>query len=310
MLVTILLDDLFLLEFSKTISVKSFLRGIFQCVIFFLMIRPPPRSTRETTLFPYTTLFRSLEVVNPPAAPRLLTLPAERRELLEALGLDRIEPLPFTPELARLAPEEFVRRVLRAQFGMRELVLGYDHGFGRGRTGDVALLRQLAREDGFSVDVVEAVRDDGQPISSSLIRTAVAHGDLAAAERWLGRRYGATGVVERGAGRGRTIGVPTLNLAPPDPRKLLPPDGVYAVRVNWRGASYGGMMNQGPRPTFGITARALEIHLFDFAGELYGETVTVEWVRRLRDVQTFPSREALVAQIGRDAVAARQVLTP
>ena len=251
-----------------------------------------------------------LEVVNPPAAPRLLTLPAERRELLEALGLDRIELLPFTPELARLAPEEFVRRVLRAQFGMRELVLGYDHGFGRGRTGDVALLRQLAREDGFSVDVVEAVRDDGQPISSSLIRTAVAHGDLAAAERWLGRRYGATGVEERGAGRGRTIGVPTLNLAPPDPRKLLPPDGVYAVRVNWRGASYGGMMNQGPRPTFGITARALEIHLFDFAGELYGETVTVEWVRRLRDVQTFPSREALVAQIGRDAVAARQVLTP
>ena len=251
-----------------------------------------------------------LEVVNPPAAPRLLTLPAERRELLEALGLDRIELLPFTPELARLAPEEFVRRVLRAQFGMRELVLGYDHGFGRGRTGDVALLRQLAREDGFSVDVVEAVRDDGQPISSSLIRAAVAHGDLAAAERWLGRRYGATGVVERGAGRGRTIGVPTLNLAPPDPRKLLPPDGVYAVRVNWRGASYGGMMNQGPRPTFGITARALEIHLFDFAGELYGETVTVEWVRRLRDVQTFPSREALVAQIGRDAVAARQVLTP
>jgi len=248
--------------------------------------------------------------VNPPAAPRLLTLPAERRELLEALGLDRIELLPFTPELARLAPEEFVRRVLRAQFGVRELVLGYDHGFGRGRTGDVALLRQLAREDGFSVDVVEAVRDDGQPISSSLIRTAVAHGDLAAAERWLGRRYGATGVVERGAGRGRTIGVPTLNLAPPDPRKLLPPDGVYAVRVNWRGASYGGMMNQGPRPTFGITARALEIHLFDFAGELYGETVTVEWVRRLRDVQTFPSREALVAQIGRDAVAARQVLTP
>jgi len=251
-----------------------------------------------------------LEVVNPPAAPRLLTLPVEKRQLLEALGLDRIELVRFTPELARLAPEEFVRRVLRAQYGMRELVLGYDHGFGRGRTGDVALLRQLASEDGFSVDVVEAVRDDGQPISSSLIRTAVAHGDLAAAERWLGRRYGATGVVERGAGRGRTIGVPTINLAPPDPRKLLPPDGVYAVRVNWRGASYGGMMNQGPRPTFGIAARGLEIHLFDFAGELYGEPVTVEWVRRLRDVQTFPSREALVAQIERDAVAARQVLKP
>ena len=256
-----------------------------------------------------------LEIVNPPAAPRLLTLPDEKRALLAQLGLDRIELLPFTAELARLAPEEFVRQVLRAQYGMRELVLGYDHGFGRGRTGDVELVRRLAREDGFAVDVVDAVRDDGQPISSSLIRTAVAHGDLAAAERWLGRRYGATGVVERGAGRGRTIGIPTINLAPPDPRKLLPPDGVYAVwvevgkRETGNGKRYGGMMNQGPRPTFGVTARALEVHLFDFAGELYGEAVTVEWVRRLRDVRTFPSREALVDQLGRDAVAARQALT-
>ena len=257
-----------------------------------------------------------LEIVNPPAAPRLLTLPDEKRALLAQLGLDRIELLPFTAELARLAPEEFVRQVLRAQYGMRELVLGYDHGFGRGRTGDVELVQRLAREDGFAVDVVDAVRDDGQPISSSLIRTAVAHGDLAAAQRWLGRRYGATGVVERGAGRGRTIGIPTINLAPPDPRKLLPPDGVYAVWVELpgkgeggRGRRHGGMMNQGPRPTFGVTARALEVHLFDFAGELYGETVTVEWVRRLRDVRTFPSREALVEQLGRDAVAARQGLT-
>jgi len=256
-----------------------------------------------------------LEVVNPAAAPRLLTLPDEKRELVTALGLDRVELLSFTPALARLAPEQFVRDVLRAQYRMQELVLGYDHGFGRGRTGDVDLVRRLAEDDGFAVDVVDAVRDDGQPISSSLIRTAVAHGDLAAAERWLGRRYGATGVVERGAGRGRTIGIPTINLAPPDPRKLLPPDGVYAVWVGLpgkgeggRGVRYGGMMNQGPRPTFGIAARALEIHLFDFAGELYGETVTVEWVRRLRDVQTFPSREALVEQLGRDAVAARAIL--
>jgi len=256
-----------------------------------------------------------LEVVNPPAAPRLLTLPDEKRALLAELGLDRSELWPFTAELARLAPEEVGRQVLRAQYGMRELVLGYDHGFGRGRTGDVELVQRLAREDGFAVDVVDAVRDDGQPISSSLIRTAVAHGDLAAAERWLGRRYGATGVVERGAGRGRTIGIPTINLAPLDPRKLLPPDGVYAVWVELpgkgeggRGRRYGGMMNQGPRPTFGIAARALEIHLFDFAGELYGEAVNVEWVRRLRDVQTFPSRDALVDQLGRDAVAARQAL--
>ena len=256
-----------------------------------------------------------LEVVNPPAAPRLLTLPEEKRDILTGLGLDRVEMLPFTPELAGLAPEDFVRQVLRGRFGMQELVLGYDHGFGRGRAGDVALVRRLAQEDGFAVDVVDPVRDDGRPISSSLIRTAVAHGDLAAAERWLGRRYALTGVVERGAGRGRTIGIPTINLAPPDPRKLLPPDGVYAVwvevgeRETGSRKRYGGMMNQGPRPTFGVTARALEIHLFDFAGELYGEPVKVEWVRRLRDVQPFPSREALIEQLERDAAAARQILS-
>ena len=249
-----------------------------------------------------------LEVVTPSAAPRLLTLPDEKRALVAALGIDRIEFLAFTPELARLAPEDFVRTVLRARYGMQELVLGYDHGFGRGRSGDVALVRRLAAEEGFGVAVVDAVKDDGQPISSSLIRTAVAHGDLAAAGRWLGRRYSLRAPVERGAGRGRTIGIPTINLTPPD-RKLLPPDGVYAVWVTVAGRRYGGMMNQGARPTFGVHARGLEIHLFDFAGELYGETVVVEWVRRLRDVQTFPSRQALVDQIERDALAARAILT-
>jgi riboflavin kinase/FMN adenylyltransferase len=247
--------------------------------------------------------------VNPAAVPKLLTLPDEKREVLVHAGLDRVELLPFTPQLARLGPEEFVRDVLRAQYRMRELVLGYDHGFGRGRSGDVEVVRRLAASERFGVEVVDAVRDDGQPISSTLIRAAVAHGDLAAAERWLGRLYSLRGVVERGAGRGRTIGVPTINLAPPDPRKLLPPDGVYAVRVEWRGERLGGMMNQGPRPTFGIAARALEIHVFDFAGEVYGESVRVEWVRRLRDVQAFPSREALIEQLERDREAARRILT-
>src|SRR5207248_1194429 len=159
-----------------------------------------------------------------------------------------------------------------------------------------------------AMEVVAAVKDDGQPISSSLIRTAVAHGDLASAERGLGRPYSLRAVVERGAGRGRTIGVPTINLTSPDPRKLLPPDGVYAVRVEIDGKRYDGMMNQGPRPTFGVHARGLEIHLFDFTGDVYGASVTVAWARRLRDTQTFPSRQALVDQIERDAIAARAVL--
>jgi riboflavin kinase / FMN adenylyltransferase len=254
-----------------------------------------------------------LEVVNPTAAPRLITLLDEKREILGGTGLDRVEVLPFTRELAELGPAEFVRDVLRARFGMRELVCGYDHGFGRGRSGDIEVVQRLGAAEGFAVGVVDPVREDGQPISSTLIRSAIAHGELDRAARWLGRRYSVTGIVERGAGRGRSIGVPTANLAPPDPRKLLPPDGVYAVEVELvgkaqggRGARYLGMMNQGPRPTFGVTARGLEIHLLDFAGELYGERIKVEWVRRLRDVRTFPSRDALVAQLEEDRSAARR----
>ncbi len=248
-----------------------------------------------------------LEVVNPAAAPKLLTLPDEKRELLAGAGLDRVVVLPFTREVAQQSPEEFIRG-LRAEHALEQLVLGYDHAFGRGRAGDEALVRRLGAADGFAVAVVDAVKEDGQPISSTLIRAAVAQGDLTAAARWLGRPYGLLGRVVPGAGRGRTIGVPTINLAPPDARKLLPPDGVYAVWVWWRGTRYGGMMNQGPRPTFAEQGRTLEVHLFDFAGELYGETVRVEWVERLRDVQAFPSRDALVAQLERDRQAARASL--
>ncbi len=255
-----------------------------------------------------------LEVVNPSAAPRLLTTLDEKRALLAAAGASRVAVLEFTPALSQQSAEEFVA-ALRTQYGMQELVLGYDHGFGRGRSGDVAVVRALGAAQGFAVDVVDAVRDDGTPISSTLIRTAVAHGHLAQAAGWLGRPYAVTGRVERGAGRGRQIGVPTANVALPDARKLLPPDGVYAVWVRiganpkGHGASrVGGVMNQGSRPTFGVTERGLEVHLLDFTGELVGETLTIEWVRRLRDVRTFPSREALVAQIATDLQAGRTEL--
>jgi riboflavin kinase/FMN adenylyltransferase len=254
-----------------------------------------------------------LAVVNPAAAPKLLTLPAEKADLVKAHGIERCVLMPFTPAVAQLDAEAFVSQ-LCDEYGMRELVMGYDHGFGRGRAGDVELVERLAREQGFRMAVVDAVRDNGQPISSTLIRSGVAQGDLDSAARWLGRRYSIRGTVVRGAGRGRTIGIPTINLAPPDSRKLLPPDGVYAVQVivgkreTGNEKRYGGMMNQGARPTFGEQARTLEVHLFDFDGELYGATVDVEWVRRLREVQAFPSREALVAQLERDRQAARATL--
>jgi riboflavin kinase/FMN adenylyltransferase len=264
------------------------------------------RRARESGLTSVLVTFEPhpLAVVNPAAAPQLLTLADEKQELVAAQGIQQFVLMPFTPAVAQLDAEAFVRR-LCDEYAMRELVMGYDHGFGRGRAGDVKQVQRLAQTHGFGTAVVDAVRDNGQPISSTLIRTALAHGDLDATARWLGRSYGIRGTVVRGAGRGRTIGVPTLNLAPPDGRKLLPPDGVYAVRVKVGSRQLGGMMNQGPRPTFGEHARTLEIHLFDFDGELYGETVDVEWIRRLREVQAFPSREALVAQLERDRQAAR-----
>ena len=254
-----------------------------------------------------------LAVVNPAAAPKLLTLPEEKRALVTAQGIERFVLMRFTPDVAQLDAAAFVHR-LRAECAMHELVMGYDHGFGRGRAGDVQVVKELGSAEGFGVAVVQAVRDNGQPISSTVIRTAVAHGDLDATARWLGRRYSIQGQVERGAGRGRTIGIPTINLSPPDPRKLLPPDGVYAVSVIIGRREmgdvrrYGGMMNQGPRPTFAEQGRTLEVHLFDFDAELYGETVAVEWVRRLRDVQAFSSRDALVAQLERDRQAALATL--
>ena len=250
-----------------------------------------------------------LEVVNPEAAPRLLTLDDEKRAVLAQSAVDHVAFLPFTHALSLYSPVQFVRDLLEKRFTLGELVIGHDHGFGRGRAGDVELLRSLGREDGFAVDVVPAVMMDGWPVSSTLIRRAVAGGDLETARRGLGRWYSATAPVVRGAGRGRLIGVPTVNLAPLSHRKLLPPDGVYAARVSFGGERRGAMLNLGPRPTFGDASRTLEAHLFEFAGDLVGRTVTVEFLRRLRDTARFDSVEELKRQLERDREDARRALT-
>jgi riboflavin kinase / FMN adenylyltransferase len=249
-----------------------------------------------------------LEVVNPEAAPPLLTTGPERLEILAQSPLDYVVLLRFDRHLAGLPPEEFVREVLVERCSVRELVIGHDHGFGRGRSGDVETLRTLGARHGFAVDVVPPVDFGGQHVSSSRIRRAVAGGDLLTAAAMLGRPYGVVGRVVQGERRGRLLGVPTINLSELPPRKLLPPDGVYAVRVEWRGGRAGGMMNQGPRPTFQDGRRVLEAHLFDFEGDLYGEWVRIEWVERLRDIELFGSVEQLQAQLQDDRARAQAVL--
>ena len=249
-----------------------------------------------------------LEIVNPEAAPPLLTTGPERLEILAQSPLDYLVILRFDRHLAGLSPEEFVRNVLVQRCGVQELVIGHDHGFGRGRSGDVTTLRRLGARFGFAVDVVDPVDFGEQPISSSRIRRAVTGGDLASAAAMLGRTYGVVGRVGRGEQRGRRLGVPTINLSEVSPRKLLPPDGVYAVRVEWRGGGGGGMMSQGPRPTFLDGRRVLEAHIFDFEGDLYGEWVRIEWVERLRDIERFESQEQLQQQLQHDRTRALAVL--
>jgi riboflavin kinase/FMN adenylyltransferase len=248
-------------------------------------------------------------VLDPGNAPPRLTQGPEREELLAELGLDRAVILRFDRGLAAMSAEQFVREVLLARYDMRELVLGQDHGFGRAREGDRNSLPGLGARLGFGVTVVPPVADAaGTPISSSRIRTALGAGDLGRAAEWLGRPYRITTEVVPGAGRGKGIGVPTINLAGPLAGKALPPDGVWAARVEWGGGTAGAMLNQGPRPTVGDPTRSLEAHLFGLDRDLYGRIVRIEWVERLRDTQKFASLDALRAQLERDREQAQAIL--
>jgi riboflavin kinase/FMN adenylyltransferase len=251
-----------------------------------------------------------LEVVNPSAAPMLLTPDDEQLEALAADGPLEVIVLQFTTDVARLSAEEFVVGQLRDRYHMRELVIGYDHGLGRGRQGDAAALQEIGATNGFDVAIVPATVDaTGIPISSSAIRTSIAHGDLDRARGALGRPYSFRGTVVPGHQRGRDIGYPTLNIQLPSARKLLPPEGVYAVRAHSSRGTFGGMMNLGTRPTFGEFDLTLEVHLFDASGEWYGERVSVDLIRRLRETTRFADIGALVAQLGKDAEDARFALT-
>jgi riboflavin kinase/FMN adenylyltransferase len=251
-----------------------------------------------------------LQIVNPSAAPLLLTTHDEKLEVISETGVDYMAVVPFTSRLASFSAEDFVELMLRRCFRMRELLIGYDHGFGRQRAGNVNVLRSLGERDGFRLEVVDPVStSDGHSVSSTSIRRAIAGGDLDRAAASLGRLYSVSGRVIEGAQRGRTIGFPTLNLGPPPPRKLLPPEGVYAVRVQTPVGPVGGMMNLGPRPTFGDSATSLEAHLFDTAGNFYGAHVRVDFVARLRETRKFASAEQLSAQLRHDEREARSALT-
>jgi riboflavin kinase/FMN adenylyltransferase len=247
------------------------------------------------------------QILQPDRPLRRLMSEEQRAECLAALGVDVLAVLPFTRELAALSPEDFAEKVLAGRLGAKAVVVGEDFRFGRARAGDVAVLHDLGRRLGFEVVPVPAVLHGGLPVSSTRIREALLAGDVGAAASLLGRPYFVEGTVVRGEGRGRTLGIPTANLAVLN--EILPKGGVYAARVGPPGqALRPAVVNLGRRPTFGGGDPTVEAHLLDFEADLYGQRLRVAFERRLRDERAFPGKEALVAQIHEDLAAARAAL--
>jgi riboflavin kinase/FMN adenylyltransferase len=243
-------------------------------------------------------------VLAPERAPALLTTIERRRELLAGAGADRVDVVRFDRTFASLSAEEFVEARLAGALRARGVVVGPDFRFGRGRAGDTETLRVLGRAHGFEVITVEPVLLDGEVVSSTRVRAMLAEGDVRAAARLLGRMHDVDGLVVRGDGRGRSIGVPTANLDC-DP-VLLPKDGVYAVVVKVGSDLLPGVANLGVRPTF-AAGRSVEVHLLDVDRDLYDARVRVAFAERLRGEQRFDGVEALKAQIARDVSAARAI---
>jgi riboflavin kinase/FMN adenylyltransferase len=248
-----------------------------------------------------------LKVLRPGMHLPLLTTPAQKLQLLNASGLEAVVVLPFTREFAALPARDFVLRYFCDGLKVREVVVGHDYCFGRNREGNIDLLRELGRTHGFTVQVVWAVEVDGAVVSSSLIRAMLKLGRVAEAANLLGRSYGVVGRFILGKGRGaKLLGVPTANLRPEN--ELLPATGIYAVRVRRGAETWLGAANIGTSPTFENGEFSLEVHLLDFDGDLYGDTLEVEFAARLREERKFPSLEALTAQIHADIAAARRAL--
>ena len=245
----------------------------------------------------------------------LLTTVEERAAVFETLGIDRFIVIEFTPAFSQLDAEAFVRHVLVDKVGLREIVVGYDHGFGRGRAGDHDLLERLGEELRFTVDLIPVQVVEQHVVSSSEIRRQLTeHGDVGLAADMLGRFYTLIGTVIEGDRRGREIGYPTANLQIEQPEKVVPKRGVYAVRVRRLGTGevFDGMMNIGFRPTFDGHELRLEVHLFEVDADLYGERLEVAFARRVRDEQKFNGVDALREQLSRDrdrSIAALQAVS-
>lgn len=230
----------------------------------------------------------------------LLTTIEERCERLAHVGVDEVVVIPFTHEFAQTSAESFIRQLV-STIDVQHFFIGHDHAFGKDRGGNEELLRHLGVELGFDVERIPPLETDGLVVSSTLVRAALKSGDVEAATAMLGKPYALRGTVVQGDGRGRTLGIPTANIVPTNPHKLMPANGVYVVSMLIDGSEHVGMANIGVRPTFtNDTAPILEVHILQFDNDLYNTTLDVQFHARLRGEQKFGSREEFLAQLEHD----------
>lgn len=262
------------------------------------------RQERGTAVV-FTFVRHPLEVVNPSKAPPLITPLPIKREIIKALDIDLLVAVTFTPFLADTPPHDFVKAYLVDRLRARFVCVGYDFAFGKARAGSPETLRTLGKECQFGLDVVPPMTVDGQIVSSTRIRGLLSQGEVLQAARFLGRPYAIRGEVERGAGRGKGLGYPTANL--PATADLLIPNGVYACQTWFRRGLQRALVNIGTAPTFGEGARRVEVHLVEASEELYGETLTLFFLGRLRDERRFENPQLLRQQIEYDRRKADEV---
>jgi riboflavin kinase/FMN adenylyltransferase len=240
---------------------------------------------------------------------KLLTTLEERCEILEELGIDRMIVIPFDRDFSLLSSEEFIRDIIHKKIGVSEFVIGYDHHFGRNREGTIETIEKLGTELGFDSYVVSKHEVGEKTVSSTAIRNAISEdGNIEQATDFLQRPYRLNGTVVHGDKRGKAIGFPTANIKPEHVNKIIPKEGVYAVKVRINGDWFNGMMNIGTRPTFDGEQQTLEVHLFNFETDIYGKEVQVRFFKRIRDEKKFNGKEELIEQLKEDKKLTQQLL--
>jgi riboflavin kinase/FMN adenylyltransferase len=242
------------------------------------------------------------------APVRLLTTIDEKIEALNTTRLDRLIVASFTHAFATMEPEQFVRSVLLERLNMKHIIIGHDHGFGRGRRGNQTVLETMSQEYGFDISVVDPITLSDTVISSTEIRTKLNAGVVEQANRLLGRPYTLQGQVVQGDGRGKNLGFPTANIRPYNQYKLIPRPGIYTSRLSVGERVYDAVTYIGYRPTFQLSQKVVEVHVLDFDGQLYGQDVNISFLNFVRGDRQFDSSESLIAQIKQDIQDSRTLL--